>query len=46
MNHYNNVADGKWGLLMDEISYGSTDMSMSNDVEAQIALIDSGNTTI
>ena len=44
MNYYNNLAVGKWGLLMDEITYDGKDMSKG--VGARIGFIDSGNATI
>lgn len=44
MNYYNNLAVGKWGLLMDDVTYDGKDMSKG--VGARIGFIDSGNSTI
>lgn len=44
MNYYNNLAVGKWGLLMDELAYDGKDMSKG--VGGRIGFIDSGNATI
>ena len=44
MNFYSNLAIGKWGLLMDDLKYGTIDMDRSH--KGKIALIDSGNSSI
>lgn len=44
MNYYQNLAIGKWGVLMDDFLYNGIDMT--GDHQAKLALIDSGNTTI
>lgn len=44
MNFYSNLAIGKWGLLMDDLKYGTIDMARSH--KGKIALIDSGNSSI
>lgn len=43
-NYYSNLAQGKWGLMMDDFLYNGVDMS--SDHVGKIALIDSGNTSI
>lgn len=43
LRYYSNVAMGKWGLLITNINYDSCKVS---DFSAQIAMIDSGNTSI
>jgi hypothetical protein len=44
LNYYNNLAIGKWGLMMDDFLYN--DVDVTGDHKAKIALIDSGNTSI
>jgi len=44
INYYNNLAIGKWGLLMDDFLYN--DIDMTGDHSAKLGLIDSGNTSI
>ena len=44
LNYYNNLAIGKWGLLMDDFLYN--DIDVTGDHAAKLALIDSGNNSI
>lgn len=44
IKYYQNLAVGKWGLLMDDFMYDGKDMTAHMD--AKIGFIDSGNTTI
>ena len=44
LNYYNNLGIGKWGLMMDEMTYNNVDVS--KDHHAMMALLDSGNSTI
>ena len=44
LSYHSNLAVGKWGVLMDYLSYGQVDLTVNH--YAKIALIDSGNFSI